>query len=304
MNFNITAQQARHLSSVPKADGIRLLAKQLNFNNVDFEEDLRSASLVDYYYNILRFAAEKGMAWSEVSCCLSFANSYFPHLIEGSLSEAIRTLHSLSAEYVSSVRIQLASAKKLVGYFMTVILPHHKLYQLVFQSDREDKTFNVDLTVEAPVNELSLKDAQPLAHWDYYRRLHRAEYEEQVKNQQLSLKEKLVCDSVRQAEKEIDRKIQEKEYYQDELEVNTAEDFLSSLTSDKIELMKKSIELEVEKMNVVAQNALAIKGIPVPKDLEVNFPPLQNQSKSPGSKSPRSAKSSRPVSTASSRKKR
>lgn len=58
-----------------KYKGQEYLARKLQFGQVDGEEDLRSGILVDYYYDILQFAVNRGIRWKEVTSSLNFATS-------------------------------------------------------------------------------------------------------------------------------------------------------------------------------------------------------------------------------------
>jgi len=303
MILSITASQAHHLSRLAKADGQRLIARHLQLGHVDLDDDLRAAALVDYYYDTLQFSVKRGLPWGEVAVSLKFANSFFQHLLEGSMPQAVRALHTLAVSYVEAGHLRLDSAKKLTSYFVSSVLSHFKLYQFVFNQEQDDDTSRMELKVETPVNEMTLKDAQPLAHWKYQQHLHTAEQDEKVLNENISTKEKELSEVENAMEKSIDRKLQDKEYENIDLEFLKAEEFISSLTADKIDIVQKSIEIEMEKMRNKAQNAMNIKAIPVPKDLaETNARSKEGRPKS--SKSPRTPRSpkSRPTSTASKKK--
>ena len=300
MIASITAVQARHISRLPKVDGLRLISRHLKIGNVDFDDDLRAAALVDYYYDTLQFAVDKGFPWGEVAISLMFANSFFQHILDSTTPQAVRALHTLAVEYVGASKLRLDSAKKLVGYYVSSVLSHHKLYQFVFHQEREDDTSNLELIVEAPINEMALKNSQPLSHWKYEQRLQAVEKDEHARNENISSKEKTLNETEIAAEKLIDRKLQDKEYDNIDLELTKAEAFITSLTADKIDMMQKSIEIELEKMKNKAQNALNIKAIPVPQDLNQFKGEKELLPKSP--KSPRSGKSSRPTSSTSKNK--
>ena len=303
MVTDITGPQARHISRLPKVDGLRLIAKRLNFGFVE-ENDLRAGALVDYYYDTLQFCAERGMPWSDVAVSLRYANAFFPSLIKDRTPPAVRALHSLAVEYVGAGLLRLDSAKKLVSYFVSSVLSHHQLYHFVFNNDQEDDKTTLDLTVEMPVNDVQLKDAQPLSHWKYQRRLSTVQKDEVLRNEKVEGKEKDLFKITNDVEKKLDRRLQEVEYDNIDMEFKKAEDFIASLTSDKIGLVQKSIELEVEKMKIAAQNATALKAIPVPQDLQAAMQPTSKPEEEKRPKSGKSGKPSRPASSASKKKAR
>lgn len=304
---NLVVQQ---IFELPKDTGWNLLSKHLDLADSDLEDDLRAASLVDYYYDVLQFAAERGMPWNEVASCIKFADSYFQPFIDNTLQRSIQLLHKLAVEFVEAGSLSLESAKKVVEFFVSTKLPNQKLYQFAYKNEQENKTFSLDFDVETHSDDLKLKDAQPYAHWKYYQKLEKVKNQEQVNILKLSLKGKDLDETTYQVEKEIDRKIQDKEYENSDVEVDQAKQFLSSLVSDKLELVKKTMEFEVERLKNVTTNAISVKAIPVPQGLnlgdgDVSSSPKRHKSpsaKSPRSpRSPRSGKRSRPT---SSRKKR
>lgn len=74
------------------------------------------------------------------------------------------------------------SATIFTDYFFSTFMQHHKLYQFVFETDRQLTRFNSQVVVEAPVPPGELRDAKlPILH----------EYDQQLKAIQ-STQEKVV----------------------------------------------------------------------------------------------------------------
>ena len=216
------------------------------------------------------------------------------------MPQAARALHTLAVEYVEAGELRLDSAKKLTSYYVSSVLSHHKLYQFVFKQERQDNTSTINLTVEIPVNYMALKDAQPLSHWKYQQRLDSVEQEENNQHDDISNKEKILNEEEMASEMSIDRKLQDKEYDNIDLELLAAQDFISSLTAEKIGMVQKSIEIEVQKVRNKAQNAMNTKAIPVPKDIANAQAKVEKEAHP---KSPKSTKSrSRPTSSAAKNK--
>ena len=305
MITNLTTSLVKQIFEIPKDEGWKLLSKQLDFGESDLQDDLRAASLVDYYYDILDYAAKRGMPWFEVVSCLKFANLFFEHIINDTLQEAIFSLHNLAVKFVEAGNLQINSAKKIVEFFVSTTLPNQKLYQFAYKNEQESMTFSHILDVETPMNSWKLKDAQPYAHWNYYQKLQKVKNQEQDNNLKISLKEETLNKMTTRIERKIDRKIQDKEYDNSDVNVDQAEKFLSSLVCEKLEMVKKSLEFEVEKMKSTTTNAIAVKAIPVPHGLELetslitSLPKNQKslsakgrQSHSQSPRSPRPGKSS------------
>lgn len=55
-----------------KYKGQEFLAKKLRLGPLD-EEDLKSGLIVDYVYDVLQYATNRGFPWREVSQAVSFA---------------------------------------------------------------------------------------------------------------------------------------------------------------------------------------------------------------------------------------
>ena len=64
------------LFNFQKQDGRVSLAKALNLHPIDELDDLRTQIRVDFLYDNISFAAEKGFPWSHIQTVLTFADGF------------------------------------------------------------------------------------------------------------------------------------------------------------------------------------------------------------------------------------
>lgn len=76
------------------------------------------------------------------------------------------------------------------SFIFETILPHFKLYQLVFTTPRDEQTPQVKVNVSPPFDANSLKDTKPLKIWEYEQKVADLEKKEQERiNERLAVKE-------------------------------------------------------------------------------------------------------------------
>ena len=79
------------------------------------------------------------------------------------------------------------------SYVFETVLPHFKLYQLVFKCPRQEQIPNVPIKVEPPFDSSQLKETKPLKIWEYEQQIDTIEKKEKERlNEILSEKEQVV----------------------------------------------------------------------------------------------------------------
>ncbi|XP_002122041.2 uncharacterized protein C8orf74 homolog [Ciona intestinalis] len=294
---NLNLNEVKHIANISKARGQQLLARHLRLLDVNFNEDLRSGALVDYYYDVLQFSTNRGMPWNEVCQSLKFAEGFFQVFTNASLVKSIATLHSMSLDYATSGYMGLENVKLLIQYLTNTVLANFNLYKFVFGQYRDEDRKKVHLKVEVPGPCMELREAQTLEVWRYEHRLNDIKIEEEQKFAILQMEEDLMMKRACDKEAGIDEKLSEQEKLSD-VDVKIAEALISSLTANHVEIAAEDIGIEMKKMKTTAEIAASIQAIPLPPSIEK--PPQ----KVPKPKSPGASRKSSGKSTSSKKKRK
>uniref|UniRef100_H2XKJ8 Uncharacterized protein n=2 Tax=Ciona intestinalis TaxID=7719 RepID=H2XKJ8_CIOIN len=286
---NLNLNEVKHIANISKARGQQLLARHLRLLDVNFNEDLRSGALVDYYYDVLQFATNRGMPWREVAQSLKFAEGFFQVFINASLVKSIAALHSLSLDFTANGRMGLENMKLLIQYLTNTVLANFNLYKFVFGEYRDEDRKKAHLKVEVSQPCMELREAQTLEVWRYEHRLNDIKIEEEQKFAILQMEEDQMIKRACDKEARIDEKLSEQEKLLD-VDVKIAEALISTLTANKVEIAAEDIGIEMKKMKTTAEIAASIQAVPLPSSMEK---PLQKipKPKSPGASRKSSGKS-------------
>ncbi|XP_077976532.1 uncharacterized protein C8orf74 homolog [Styela clava] len=297
----ISPSEVKHIARLPKYKGQEYLARKLQLSPIDEEDDLKSALLVDYYYDVLQYAVNRGMAWKDVVSCLNFASDILDATQGQVLVTAVRLLQNMAVNYVSEGKITLQNAQLICKYLTGTFLAHFKLYQYVLSRPQEEHRGHVSLMVEVPTELMKLADADTLQVWEYANKMNEIDKKEEdkrveVENQRLEIEKKSEC-------MENDIKAQFLEGEIKSLSLNDAEKLISEVATTKLSLLVEDIGTNITEMKDSTDIAIQRQAIPVPPDWKNSQTFLaknasQNKPKSPEESRKSSAKS------ASSRKKK
>ncbi|CAK8676516.1 unnamed protein product [Clavelina lepadiformis] len=286
----LRAADVRHIARLPKVDGQKLLARRLHLNYIELEEDLRMGSFLDYHYDLLQFATSRGMPWDEVAACVMFGHEFFHQFLSSTLPEAVCALRNLAVVYVDTGRIGLGNTKKIAQYFTSTVFPHHKLYQFVFMEEREDLFSSLHLAVEVPDTPHQLKHAETRDSWEYKRRVQNVKNMENEKMQMLIEEGDKVKERAEEIENNINKKLEGVEDVA-EVDFKSAEQLVTSLVADHLDIVQGDVGLDIMKIKDSADIALAMQAIPVPQHIQ-SFHKIQSKANLKPKSPPASRKSS------------
>uniref|UniRef100_A0A8D0G5W5 Chromosome 8 open reading frame 74 n=1 Tax=Sphenodon punctatus TaxID=8508 RepID=A0A8D0G5W5_SPHPU len=140
--------------------------KLLLWEEFDEVRDLRRSITLDFLYNSLIFAAEKGLPWPAVAGVGTLAGEL---LNETKGTSAIQILK----EKLASCRLGLAPCNLgvLCDYFQNTFLKHYLLYQFVLCRERDHRQTFTSLAVQVPPLPLPLMEGINAEVWKYQQQL-------------------------------------------------------------------------------------------------------------------------------------
>lgn len=258
----ITPSEANHIARLPKYKGQEYLARKLQLGPIDDDENLKSALLVDYYYDVLQFSVNRGLRWKEVVACLNFASEFLHSAVGSTLPEAVRVLHRYSTKYVCAGHLGIRSAKLLLEYFTSTFLAHFKLYKHVMTRAREDHTGSERLVVEVPPETMKLKDAVTLQVHEYECKMKEIDAQEtQNKTELEELRHKLE-EKIGDVEHDIKGKFLEGDL--ESLSLDDAEKLIGEIASKKLALLQEDVETDITELRDSTNIALRRQSHPLP----------------------------------------
>jgi len=263
----LTSGSIKHIAKSPKFKGLQLLSHYLKIDSSTLDEDLRTAALLDYYYDVMQFAANRGMPWHEVARAVHFAADFFDSFIETNLTQALCSLRDLGSTYVEKKHVSLENMKKLVNYFTTTFLAHHKLYQYVFLQERECLTRHTSLCVQEPGVPCPLAGSKSYEIWMYEKQCSDVKQDEETREVLLQEEENKLAAETEECQKGLDAELKDHETLR-EVDLKSVEDLLSRFTANEVNIMQKDAAIKMEKLKNVADIAIALQSIEVPAVLK------------------------------------
>ncbi|XP_007902657.1 uncharacterized protein C8orf74 homolog isoform X2 [Callorhinchus milii] len=243
---SLTTEGVRRVASLQKEDGRYFLMTLLN---MDFDEDrdLKPGILLDYLYNAIMFAVQKGFPWPNVVLVARFSEELLEETMGITITEAIGMLKKKCDQYQYTMKPK--QFKLLVNYFLETFFKHYRLYQFVLLEVREmDQTIH-NLEVYVPQKPLALKDGTEADVWIYQKRISELnETENQLQAEMLFLRQTSQLESERKLEQFYQRlKLKDKivlESEKVEKIVKEAQDILMKIASETLEnVIRTSFEI-------------------------------------------------------------
>ncbi|XP_041043372.1 uncharacterized protein C8orf74-like [Carcharodon carcharias] len=198
-------------SSKSKEDGRCLLIKLLKWETFDEEKDLKPGILLDYLYNTIIFAAEKGFPWPTVALAVCFSEELL-HETEGKTKqEALQKLRDKCKQYQHKLNPNFL--EHLVNHLLGTFFKHYRLYQFVLCEPREIEQTIYHLEVHIPEEVPPLKDGIDVKLWKYQKHMTKlSEAEAQLQADMLAFRETMQLKGEQELEKFYeDLKFQDKE---------------------------------------------------------------------------------------------
>uniref|UniRef100_UPI00398F84E3 uncharacterized protein C8orf74 homolog isoform X1 n=2 Tax=Pristiophorus japonicus TaxID=55135 RepID=UPI00398F84E3 len=152
----LTADDVRQVVELQKEDGRCQLMKLLKWEVFDEEKNLKPGILLDYLYNTIIFAAEKGFPWPSVALAEHFSEELLYETEGKTMQEALGKLRDKCEQY--QYKLNPNYLQNLVNHFLETFFRHYRLYQFVLCEVREiDQTLH-NLEVHVPQAVPPLKD--------------------------------------------------------------------------------------------------------------------------------------------------
>ncbi|XP_067839880.1 uncharacterized protein C8orf74 homolog [Heptranchias perlo] len=256
----LTAEDVREVVKLQKEDGRCHLIKLLKWEVFDEEKDLRPGILLDYLYNTIIFAAEKGFPWPSVALAVHFSEELLYETKGKTMQDAVGKLRDKCEQYQNKLNPNYL--QHLVNHFLRTFFRHYRLYQFVLCEVRElDQTIQ-NLEVHVPQEVPPLKDGIDVELWKYQQHIAVLnEAEAQLRANMTVFRETWQLKSEQELEKFYeDLKIQDKEVIERtilEKIVKDAHDIQVTVTS---EILQKEVETAFQILDLKLQKRI----VPLP----------------------------------------
>ncbi|XP_048764447.1 uncharacterized protein C8orf74 homolog [Ostrea edulis] len=167
MAVALSESVAKNISNLPKEEGKEFLARQLDLKSLQDDENLRNAVYVDFLYDNLTFAVEKGFSWKQVCAVVTFCDGILKDSSDKDLTDALHFLKLQSFE-LSDI-LGKRNFPIYTDYIFLTFLRHFKLFKYVFTKERDILKPNLALRVETPADPGNMKSSKPKTVWEYER---------------------------------------------------------------------------------------------------------------------------------------
>ncbi|XP_071119441.1 uncharacterized protein C8orf74 homolog isoform X1 [Haliotis cracherodii] len=189
----IKEEEVENIASIEKSAGRQKLAKILKLKEYNEENDLKAAIYVDYLYDNVMFAAEKGFSWHQVTVILQFALDFLQQCQGKPLSSAIRCFKDLSGNLAQVLGER--NYKQYTDYVFSTFMTHYQLFTYVFTQDRQTNVPHVSLAVNVPIPPEELTTSKPDHIWQYEKKIEGLDDLEMTKiSERIQVKEKLMME--------------------------------------------------------------------------------------------------------------
>ncbi|XP_052775861.1 uncharacterized protein C8orf74-like [Mya arenaria] len=279
-----------------KADGRERLCKCLGWAEFDEEKDMQRSIHEDFLYDTLKYTAEKGFSWNKAATCANFADKLVQQIKECDRITDILGFYNSQASYLLESLGQ-RDYQIFSAYVFETVLPHFKLYQLVFNFPRAEQIPSVPVLVEPPFDVNTLKGTKPLNIWEYEQQIAAIERKEQERlDEIMTEKEETVSRINGETKTKLDKVAQSETAFDKEKLGSIIEEVMKGFTLAATE----SLKCDIEKLQDNLEFKLEKTSLPRP---QVLGPPPRYSVQSV-KQSPSKAKSPKPGSRASARSKK
>ncbi|XP_067678544.1 uncharacterized protein C8orf74 homolog [Haliotis asinina] len=189
----IKEEEVKKIASIEKSSGCQELAEILKLKEYNEENDLKAAIYIDYLYDNVMFAAEKGFSWHQVSVILQFALDFLQQCQGKSLSDAIRCYRDISGNLAQILGER--NYKQYTDYVFSTFMTHYQLFTYVFTQERQTNVPYVSLEVNVPIPPEELSTSKPNHIWQYEKKIESLEDLEMTRiSERIQVKEKLALE--------------------------------------------------------------------------------------------------------------
>ncbi|KAH3831731.1 uncharacterized protein C8orf74 homolog isoform X1 [Dreissena polymorpha] len=283
----ITSSAAEKIASLSKPDGRKKLQTCLRWSDFDEEQDMQKSIHLDFLFDTLMFVTEKGFKWDQVATVCNFADRLVQKMKDCyRLTDILGFYNSQSSYLFESLGDR--NFKILSSYIFETVLPHFKLYQLVFNFPRKEQIPNVPVLVEPPFESKKLKETKTLKVWDYEQQLEELDKKEKARLEEIQAKKEQVVTKIhKDTSLKLEKSVKTTESFDKEKLGNIIEDVMRGFTlaateslKHDIERLRDDLEFKLEKTSLPRPQVL---GPPPRYNLQ---PPVRSAPKTPKSAKP------------------
>ncbi|XP_076440920.1 uncharacterized protein C8orf74 homolog [Babylonia areolata] len=169
--------EAKQIASCPDHEGRCRLAQLLDLGPYDDEGNMDRAIRVDFFYDHLRFAADKGFPWDQVCSLLQFAAEFLATATDNHITDAVQLYQAQSPNLLLALGER--NYKVYTDFLFSTFFSHFQLYKYVLSHSRSQNVPEINLEVQPPVPPLSMAEAKEVAVWRYEQQLQGLQQEEE-----------------------------------------------------------------------------------------------------------------------------
>ncbi|XP_060083266.1 uncharacterized protein C8orf74 homolog [Ylistrum balloti] len=256
----LSTTAAQHVASLSKEKGKQSLLKHLGWQPFNAELAMRHDIHLDFLYECLMFAVEKGFSWDQVCAAVDFSEQLLQESIGKSLPDTLEIFKQKSEElgFVLATR----NYKVYAEYVFLTFMRQYRLFQYVFTHDRESRVPNVQLEIHTPPSSCSeaLKTAKEKRIWEYNQKYEAVQQRERDCAEQRAAKREIQAAEAGKQKEQMMKKITESQEQQPLNKEKVGEiirEVLQAHTSalldkmkNNINDMKEDLELKLEKTSI------------------------------------------------------
>ncbi|XP_028652215.1 uncharacterized protein C8orf74 homolog [Erpetoichthys calabaricus] len=161
----MTTSDLQKIVKLQKEDGRQHLRQILQWHDFDEECDLRAGICLDFVYENILFAVNKGFPWKAVGVVAKLSEELLTDTKGTSMMKAVQLLKDKLFECspVLNEKCQLA----FLAFLMRTFFRHYRLYQYVLCSEMQVHRDCLMLQVHAPPHPLPLTEGVYIKLWEY-----------------------------------------------------------------------------------------------------------------------------------------
>ncbi|KAK6188201.1 hypothetical protein SNE40_004432 [Patella caerulea] len=195
-------QDLKNIAYSQKTQACSLMANCIGIKPYDKEKNLNTDIYVNYLYDHIMFAVERGFPWKSVGIVVNFANRLLKFSKGKSLAETV-TWYSKEAENMFPL-LGERFFKMYTDFVFSTFLSHYQLYQYVLIKKRDEEIPKVKLQITPPESPEPFKLGKESRIFEY---------------------EQTICDIERRESEKVNSLLSDKEKLNDENEIKKEEMF-------------------------------------------------------------------------------
>lgn len=240
MAVTLSDLAVKSISNLPKNEGKEFLASQLKLACLEDDDNLRNAIYVDFLYDNLMFAVEKGFTWRQVCTVVTFCDGILKDSKDKDITDALQFLKLQSFELADVLGQR--NFPIYTDFVFQTYLRHFKLFKYVFTKERDILKPTVSLRVETPTDPGNMKQSKPEIVWEYEKQYESIQREEaEYANKRFEEKAKTLETAEKQAKERLERISQVQEPLSKEKVGELIQEIIGSYSSLVVEKVKCNI---------------------------------------------------------------